>query len=88
MGVATIAIAVAAIAAALLAAADGGGVPQTTTSVRAHSTVRADLARCRALGSAGPSDPVCQATWAAQRERFFGKTSRPTAAASPEESGR
>ena len=87
MGVATAVIAVAAVAATLLAAVDGAAVSQATGSDHAHAPARAALARCRTLGPEGPADPVCQAIWAAQRERFFGTPAR-RAPASPGEAPR
>lgn len=34
--------------------------------------VRAELARCQALGAAGAQDPGCLKAWAEQRARFLG----------------
>ncbi|WP_354074116.1 putative entry exclusion protein TrbK-alt [Brevundimonas sp. 1080] len=88
MGAATIVIAAAAVGAALLAAMNGAKLTQTPDSRPPPSAARADLARCRALGPDGSADPYCQATWAAQRERFFGTTAVHAPAKRPGETGR
>ncbi|MCZ8150181.1 MAG: putative entry exclusion protein TrbK-alt [Roseomonas sp.] len=47
----------------------------------ARDPLRAELARCGAMGEAGGRDPSCLRAWAENRRRFLG---RPAPAASPE----
>ena len=53
-------------------------------AVIGHDPLDADLARCSALGEAGPRDPSCLKAWAENRRRFLGEPSAtaPTASAS------
>jgi conjugative transfer region protein TrbK len=46
-------------------------------AVGAVDPLRAELARCQALGQAGASDPGCLAAWAESRRRFLAGGSRP-----------
>ncbi len=43
----------------------------------------AELARCSALGEAGPRDPSCLKAWAENRRRFLGQPAAATAPSAP-----
>lgn len=44
----------------------------------------AELGRCSALGEAGPRDPSCLATWAANRRRFLGENTTTAQSSAPQ----
>lgn len=70
IGAAAAVIAIGALACAALSA---GGAMAPAPRPGLSPSPTADLARCRARGEAGGSDPGCQATWTEQRRRFFGQ---------------
>jgi len=50
--------------------------------VAARDPLRAELARCGAMGEAGGRDPSCLRAWAENRRRFLGQPEPATAPAS------
>ena len=48
-------------------------------SLVAADPLRAEFARCQALGEAGAHDPACLAAWAENRRRFLAPDRRPAA---------
>ena len=50
--------------------------------VAARDPLRAELARCGAMGEAGGRNPSCLRAWAANRRRFLGQP-EPAASAAP-----
>lgn len=47
--------------------------PVTQPSVVTRNPLRAELARCGAMGEAGGRDPACLRAWAENRRRFLGQ---------------
>ncbi|ALC11388.1 putative entry exclusion protein TrbK-alt [Sphingopyxis sp. 113P3] len=80
-------VAVAVTATAIEMARKEDGYDNTAPQVRsapAHDPLRADLARCSAMGEAGTRDPGCLKIWAENRRRFLGQpASTPSAASVP-----
>ena len=50
-----------------------------TRTVMDRDPLGAELARCSAMGEAGPRDPSCLRAWAESRQRFLGKPAPATA---------
>ena len=80
-----VAVAVTATAIEMTRKEDGhdNAAPQAR-SAPVHDPLRADLARCSAMGEAGTRDPRCLKIWAENRRRFLGQpASTPSAAPEP-----
>ncbi|MBP8234746.1 MAG: putative entry exclusion protein TrbK-alt [Hyphomonadaceae bacterium] len=54
-----------------------------TRTVRERDPLGAELARCSAMGEAGPRDPSCLRAWAENRKRFLGQSAPAPAPAEP-----
>ena len=54
-----------------------------TRTVMERDPLGAELARCSAMGEAGPRDPSCLRVWAESRRRFLGQPAPTSAPAGP-----
>ena len=54
-----------------------------TRTVMERDPLGAELARCSAMGEAGPRDPSCLRAWAENRKRFLGQSAPAPAPAEP-----
>ena len=71
----TVVLALCAAMAATLMVLRGNGSQDASSPRSAHPGGEpsvAELARCRSIGVAAASDPVCRKAWAENRRRFFG----------------
>ena len=77
-----VALAITATAIEMNRPADGQNDPVTVAQpVTTRDPLRAELARCGAMGEAGGRDPACLRAWAENRRRFLGQPETAASAA-------